>query len=96
MGKSRFALCKVLILTVGVSQGAPGACSWKGPFPCPAHLLQGFLESGRAIPTCPAHPAHVLAISPHRALLFLRILSNNPLAVIADAAFFKLPSVSSL
>lgn len=44
----------------------------------------------------PAQPAHILAISPDRALLFLRILSHNPLAVIDDAAFFKLPSVSSL
>ncbi|XP_063260979.1 uncharacterized protein LOC134554365 [Prinia subflava] len=35
-------------------------------------------------------------MSPDRAVLFLRILSHNPLAVIADAAFFKLPSVSSL
>lgn len=96
VGKSRLALGKVLILTVDVSQGAPGVCSCKGPFPCPAHLLQGFLESGQAVPTCPAHAAHILAISPDRALLFLRILSHNPLAVIADAAFFKLPSVSSL
>ncbi|XP_032922234.1 leucine-rich repeat-containing protein 37A3-like isoform X1 [Catharus ustulatus] len=96
VGKSSCALWKALTVPVDVSQGAAGACSWKGPFPCPAHLLHGFLDTGQAIATCPAHPAPVPAISPDRALLFLRILSHNPLAVIADAAFFKLPSVMSL
>lgn len=95
-GKSRFTLWQVLIWPVDVSQGAPGVCSCKGPFPCPACLLQGFLQTGQAMPMCPAHPAHILAISPDLALLFLRILSNNPLAVIADAAFFKLPAMRSL
>ncbi|RLV83718.1 hypothetical protein DV515_00016383, partial [Chloebia gouldiae] len=78
-----------------VSAGSLPMCSCQGPFSGPAHLLQGALESGQAVPTCPAHAAHILAICPDRALLFLRILSHNPLAVIADAAFFKLPSESS-
>jgi len=51
----------------------------------------------RASPRTPTHTAHVLPVTHSQCcVVFFRILSHNPLSVIADTSFFKLSSVKYL